>query len=490
MKKNMLWIALAALIIPVLARGLWFYRGIPHQPEIATPEYQALTISQPPLETPNPAEDKDIKQIRGVVLLDFAHTNQYQSPEVLSLTEAIEKRGGKVEEITDVTSLENKLKYASTYIVISPSIAFTSDETRIVRAFVERGGRLIVFADATRGVINYDYSSGAAINYSDANVVNPLLSPFGITVNNDYLYNVETNEGNFRNVFFDDFGKNELTFGLKQVALYGTHSVKSISGLTLLRGAESTLSSIDDAHDPDEGGAALSENGNVLAFGDFTFLTSPYQNAADNASLIANISDFAMGGKQTTTLANFPYIFTQSIVQVYPSSEVQLTSETIAAISGLQTSLRNVNIDIEVVDEAPRDGDKLILGTFTPSDDLQNFIDPFNIELDEFSETITVKNFGDIGRSGNGILLFESNKKGNTLTLLADTPEDLIALLNTVSSGSLSGCVLQGEIGICSVGYGGSFSDDTGEGTATQEPTNGEATPVPVNSGATPSPGG
>ncbi len=29
MKKYMIWIALAALIIPALARGLWFYRGAP-----------------------------------------------------------------------------------------------------------------------------------------------------------------------------------------------------------------------------------------------------------------------------------------------------------------------------------------------------------------------------------------------------------------------------------------------------------------------------
>jgi hypothetical protein len=489
MKKNMFWIALAALIIPVFARGFLYYRGVPNQPEIATPDYQALTVSQPPLETPNPAADKEeVKQINGIVLLDYAHTNQYQPAEVQSFSEAIEKRGGKVETITDAASLENKLKYASAYIVISPSGAFTADEIRFVQAFVERGGRLIVFADATRGVIFYDFSSGAPINYSDANAVNPLLSPFGITVNNDYLYNEEEHEGNFRNIFFDEFGKNELTFGLKRVALYGTHSVKSPSGLTLLRGAESTYSSIDDAHDPAQGAAALSEDENVLAFGDFTFLTSPYQNVADNATLISNIADFALGSKQTISLANFPYIFTQPTLQVYPSSEVQLTAETIGAISGLQTALSNLNTSIEVVDETPREGDALILGTFAPSDDLSNFTDPFNVEFDESSETITVKNFGDIGRAGNGLLLFDKNNKGNTLTLLADTTDDLISLLTTVTSNSLSGCVLQGDIGVCSVGYGGSFSTDIGEATA--EPTSGEATPEPINIETTPTPTG
>jgi hypothetical protein len=480
MKKNMLWIiALAALTVPILARGLSYYRGVPQRPEIATPDYQALTISQPPLETP--AMEEKLEQTSGIVLFDLTHANLYQTHETQSLKEAIERRGGQVQSITDTTLLENRLKYASAYVVISPTVPFTADELRIAQNYVDRGGRLLVFTDATRGIVYTDYFSGAVINYSDAGMVNPLLSPFGVTVNNDYLYNVKEHEGNFRNVFFGDFGKDELTFGLKQVALYGTHSVKSPSGLTLLRGTASTLSSMDDAHDPAEGGAALSENGNVLVFGDFTFLTSPYQNTADNATLIANIADFALGGKQTITLANFPYIFTQSVVQVYPTSEIKLSAETIAAISGLQTSLRNVGIALEIVDKAPRDGDALILGTFTPSDDLLNFTDPFNIQLDdETSETIAVKNLGEIGRSGNGLLLFEKNKNGNTLTLLADTPENLISLLNTVAGGSLSGCVLQGDIGICGVGYGGSFSADTGEGTATPEPTGGEATPTPA----------
>jgi hypothetical protein len=167
-------------------------------------------------------------------------------------------------------------------------------------------------------------------------------------------------------------------------------------------------------------------------------------------------------------------------VKVYPTSKIQLTAETIAAISGLQTSLRSVDISIQVVNEAPRDGDTLVLGTFAPSDDLLNYTDPFNIKLDETSETITVKNFGDIGRTGNGILLFEKNKKGNTLTLLADTPENLLILLNTVTSGSLSGCVLQDNIDICSVGSGGSYSTDTGESTTTPVPASTQTTPTPA----------
>ncbi len=110
--------------------------------------------------------------------------------------------------ITDATLLEHKLKYVSAYVVISPSMAFTECELRLVQNYVERGGRLLVFTDATRGIrlLRLVHRHGHSTTPT-ARMVNPLLSPYGITVNNDYLYNVEEHEGNYRNVFFDDFGK-------------------------------------------------------------------------------------------------------------------------------------------------------------------------------------------------------------------------------------------------------------------------------------------
>jgi len=483
MKKEMLWIALGALLLPILARGLWFYHGVSARPKIATPDYASLTIPQPPLETP--VADGDIKQVGGIVVMDVTHANQFQPSEVESLKEALENRGGKLEFFTDSTLLENQLRYASAYVVLSPSIAFSAGEINLVRTFVDRGGRLIVFTDATRGMVFSDFFTGTTTVYPDTYAVNPLLENFGITVNNDYMYNLAENEGNFRNVFFDEFGRSELTFGLKQVALYGAHSVSSDSGLVLFRGSGSTFSSVSDAHDPAQGGAAMSEDGNVVAFGDFTFLTPPYDIVADNSTLITNIADFLLGGKRTPSLANFPYVFSQRVVQVFPTSDVQMTAEMIAALSSLQTSLRALNISMEIASEKPVDGDVLFLGTFAPSEELDPIIGRFDLVTDDFSETVTIPGFGNVGRAGNGVLLFESGKKGNTLVVLADELEDLISLMDVVSSGSLTSCVLQDQIAVCSVGFGGSFSDGSGasegfgEGEATSEPTTGEATPTP-----------
>ncbi len=477
MKKNLIFIALAVLILPALLRGLWYYRGFVQRPEISIPDFESFRAPEAPF---NPLElnADDIKQYDGVVLLDAIHGNQFSMTEIESLTGAIKQRGGQVELLNDTTLLEYKLKYASAFIAISPSMTYAADEIRILKNFADRGGRLLVFTDATRYSLYFDYVSGNPITYGDVNSANPLLTPFGISINNDYLYNLKENEGNFRNVYFDEFAKSELTFGLKEVALYGTHSVESPSGLILLRGTESTLSSANDANDPAQGGAALSEDGNVLAFGDFTFLSSPYENYTDNAALIGNLADFALAGKQKITLNNFPFLFNSKTVQVYLSSDLSKTAEMVAALGRLQASLQYMNVTVKFMDEAPRDGDAILFGTFAPNEELTPYMKKFDLTLQDGSEFINMPGVGDIGIYGNNILLFDASNKGNKLVLLANSMEDMVYLMDTLTSGYLTGCLLQETSAVCSTGYGSSYEGDT-TSTDTTDTTDGEATPEP-----------
>lgn len=460
MKKNLLLIAIVALLLPPLLRGLWFYRGIPRQAGFATPDYASLTAPQAPLTPANKITDSGEQFLAGTVLIDLAHTNRFTMTEIASFTKAVQQRGGTVEMLNNPEQLNFSLRYASAFVTFSPSLAFSSGEIQSLEAFVQRGGRLLVFSDATRNLIYYDFFSDTLTVYGDADAVNPLLEPFGIVVNNDYLYNLAHNEGNYRNVFFDDFGSSELTFGLKQIALYGTHSVESPLGLILFRGAESNLSSLDDAHHPTQGGAALSRDGNVVAFGDFTFMSSPYNNYADNAILIENLAEFALSGKQSRSLETFPFVFEGTAVQVYLLPDLQLTSETIAALGNLQFALeRAVRAQVEVTKKPPS-GDAIILGTFMPSEELAPVLKKFGLSLNEDREFLTIADMGDIGKSGNGIVILDVGNNGNTLILLANTSENVLSLLKAVYGGSLNECLIQNNLAVCGIGSGGSFSTD------------------------------
>jgi len=476
MKRQYLILAILALFLPAVLRGLWFYRGFsPARPEIGTPDYASFARPEVAVNAP---DLKDVKQIGGTVLLDVNHGNQFLLTEIDSFTAAIRARGGTVELSTDESGLETQLKSASAFISISPSYGFTESEKSLLKNFTERGGKILAFADATRYSIYYDEMSGNPIPYGDAISLNTLLTPYDISITNDYLYNTERNEGNFRNVLFDDFGKSELTFGLGEVALYGARSVESPSGVILLQGAESNLSSVDDAHNPNAGGAGLSADGNVAAFGDFTFMSSPYNVYTDNAALIQNLADFALSGKQMPNLELFPYIFSGNTIQVFISPDLEKNTDMVSALGTLQSSMRLLNLNFVFVDSIPSSGDTLIIGTFDATEDFNAALQKADVEMDD--SLIRTVAFGDINRGGNGVILFQEGKRGNTLVLLADTPEDVIALMNVVGYADLSSCLRSDLVAVCGVGYD-SYYDNYSEDTVTDETTDPalEVTPEP-----------
>lgn len=453
MKKGYFYIALAALLLPILVRAFWFYRGTVERPSIATPDFAAFTIPEAPVN--ETVSDEEVEQLGGTVVIDQIHGNQFSMAEIASFTSAIQERGGKIETLNDSYSLDFQLKYASAFVSVSPTSQFTSYEIQLLQKFAARGGKIVVFTDATRNYISVDYVSGNPIALGDANAANSLLNVFDITVNNDYLYNIQENEGNFRNVFFDEFGKSELTFGLKEVALYGTHSVESPSGLILLGSQKSNFSSLNDAHHPNHGGAVLSANGNVAAFGDFTFLSSPYSSYTDNAALISNLAEFVLTSEQVLSLQNFPYIFTANTIDVYISSDLNKNTNFITALSELQSSLRYQNIELRFVDDLPSSGDAIIISTYSLDDDTQAIANKFDVE---FESTIQTVEFGEVNRSGTGIFLLDTTSKGNRLVLLADTSDDVITMLGLVSNGIIDSCLTSDHVAVCSIGYGDDFS--------------------------------
>ena len=475
MKRQYITIAILALLLPALLRGLWYYRGFPSQrAEIATPDYASFSRPAVAVNTPDLG---DVEQLGGTVLLDTAHYNQFTLSEIDALASAIRARGGNLKTIIDPLLLENELKSSSAYITVSPTIPFLEYEAQALKNFTERGGKILVFADATRYFLGYDYISGNPIPYGDVNAANSLLKLWDISVNNDYLYNTEKNEGNFRNVLFDDFGKNELTFGLSEVALYGARSVESASGLILLQGAETNLSSTDDAHDPNAGGAVLSADETVAAFGDFTFLSSPYSTYTDNATLIQNMADFILSGERAANLDVFPYLFKGKTIKVYVSSEFEKTSSLISAMGTMQSTMRFLNYKLEFVDDVPTSGDAIIIGSFDATDEFDAYLKKADVEID--SEILSTVVFGDVNRSGNGLLLFDAAKKGNTLVMLADTPDDVISLLGVMGYSGLSSCLTSNQVAVCSIGSGDYYYDDYSEETSTETTTEESTEPTP-----------
>jgi hypothetical protein len=165
---------------------------------------------------------------------------------------------------------------------------------------------------------------------------------------------------------------------------------------------------------------------------------------------MAHIAEFTTSGERTPLLVNFPYVF-QRPVSLVTTGEIELSSDILEPVAGLQRTLKAIDIPVNIRSKAITNTDIIILGTFTPSSDLAPYLKPFNIDLEKAADGVDIPGFGKVGSTGSGILLFSHGPKTNTLILLASSAKDLPRLINLVASGDLSVCVLQENISVCNL---------------------------------------
>jgi hypothetical protein len=477
MRRYRVLAAISLLVLPGLLRGLWHYRGLyrPAEP-VAVPSFSEIELPQPPLAGKAEAAQSEPDRQGKVVVIDRAHDNQFELPELEALTQILLAQGATLEVVTpgdefesssfggsdalfafSSRSLQTRLKYASAYVVVAPRSGFSEADIEYVTRFVRRGGRLLVVLDPTRGGGGVDIFgfvvSGSASDVSSANL---LLESHDLTFSGDYLYNVLENEGNFRNVFLSP---PESGYDFSQVALYAARSVATRGGSALLVGDDSTFSSRTD-----RGGglsaAALSPDGRALALGDLTFLTSPYNRVADNAAFIRYLASFLLEGERQQDLTDLPYLFTRP-VEVLTSADFAVQSETLGALRSLQVSLTSRGVPVTVTAE-PSDGhDLLVMALYEPAEEALPFVSALDLTLpgDQEEGLLVVPGFGQLDPAGIGLLAAIQGPERTTLVMLAEDQDSLSRLAENVGQGMLSECVFQGEYALCRLGAGGGFQE-------------------------------
>ncbi len=473
MTRRLVLIGLALLLLPALVRGVWFYQGVYwRRAPVATPDYDSLTVPQPPISTPEALPARG-HEGGALVLIDQTHFNNIQSGELEPLLRQVSSRGGQVEYVTsnDSGSLGQRLSAAGALLVASPSTPYTQDEVREVEAFIARGGRLLVLADPTRWTQPYDtYSGGSVMTLiDDSSAANTLLAPYDITIADDYLYNLDQNEGNFRNVLMTSFAASPLTADLTRVAFYASHSIASASGLTLIAADQNTLSSRTDL-----GGrlaaAVLAANERVLAVGDLSFISPPYDGVADNARWIANLADFLLGGQPSRSPVDFPYIFSGTPV-VQTLGDLEMSADLVKALSGLQSSLRGIGLSLNFVDDPEAAANRIALGTYAAREELEPFISPFAIGLPGESSdplaagTLQLPGWRPLNASAFGLMLVARTGNQTTLTLVGAGSGALIEMIDALASRDFSACLAQEDLAVCAVDASGASAFDFGFAT-------------------------
>ncbi len=474
----LLAVVLLCLLGPAAYRYLRYY-GLPGPAAASPPDFDPTNIVA--VATPGAADFDDQPEAgSGFVLLDQAHGNAFTTSELAYLDARLAARGYNLLPYRGSGDLETALRPASAFVVITPLEHFSRAEIRAVATYVERGGHLLLVGDPTRfeaGITETGFGLALNIN-SDDLPLNDLANEFGIIYRGDYLYNTTPGEteGNYRNILLDGagFAEHSLTEGLETVVFYGSHSLEAgADARPLLQAGANTWSS-QTQQAGDLALAALGGDGRVLALGDITFLTDPYNRVYDNARFIAQMADFLVGAARTHELADFPYFYDDPVSLVYLGGPA-LGARAYTSVGQLQAEFAAAGRELQP-GEAMEDGrDTLYLGLYSQAGELAALLadaevtlvidppldvgDEDNDEDDEESAAPLRElqtGLGNVEMAGTILLALAEEGDEDILMLLAASGEGLAngvdRLLEAVSggrAGALDDCLVQATLALC-----------------------------------------
>jgi hypothetical protein len=473
-------IATAAAIILVILGGRLLYYGLnsyspPHRPLLEADFEQAAGADYGQV-----ADNPTYSQ--GVVVIDYTHGNALYIEELNILLSKVVARNFSYEVVTapppdeedlytlpePTTSEEllEKLSYAHTLILPLSRIEYTPEEITAIKRFVQNGGRLLLIGDPTRTV------------YVEA--LNSIAGSFGIIYTNDYLYDLQQNDNNYRNTIYTDFQSSPLTQGLgdgDRLIFYSAGSVNA-PGHEIILAGDTTHSSRS------EGGraltpAVLTTEGRVLALADLTFLGEPYSNVASNGLFINNIADFITASRREFELADFPYFFNSKVDIAFDTP--QTFNSQFADAVRLKTFLEEHDRTVTFTNQITGTADLIFVGRFDQQEVISDYLAAGQITLlgpdesqavavgdetlplapvsdkageDEEPERfldgrIHIAGVGDLERGGSSLFYLHRAEGRNILLILSASPDTNKAAFDLLLDGGLTDCLVSPTIAAC-----------------------------------------
>jgi hypothetical protein len=230
------------------------------------------------------------------VLVDVGHENGVSKTQLEPLLSTLVENGHRVRFYRGQRrSLNESLRSADAFVVASPQRRYTSDEIAGVEAFTDAGGRVLVMGDPPSVQVSGGLLFGLGSVQPTAPRTTALGSTYGVAYGSGYLYNMETNDNNYKSVFAEPAASGGLAAGVDRVVMREAVPLRTAGATRVLVGADGThLSTTRDAGEY----AVLARSGNVTAVGDTDFVTRENAYDADNEVLIGNLADFLVDGEK------------------------------------------------------------------------------------------------------------------------------------------------------------------------------------------------
>ena len=257
---------------------------------VATPEYAPDAIATTPIPADGEVEiDRSTGEGEGIVVVDATHSNRFDRSDVAPLARALASLGYGIRIHDGGQNLHQALSDANAFVVVDPAREFESNEYATVRAFTERGGRLLLVGEPNR-MQRLEHVSGEAFAVQES-ALTTLAAAYDMSLGTAYLYNLETNGGNYKHVLAEPTPESGLAFD--RVTTFTAAPVSASGGTVLLRATEHThVAGLDGT----ERYPVAVRDGNVLLLGDSSILRTGRHTVGDNEQFVAYVAEFLADG--------------------------------------------------------------------------------------------------------------------------------------------------------------------------------------------------
>lgn len=212
--------------------------------------------------------------------------------------------GYAVDSLTAGPITYEKISHCSVLVIaapFTPPISVGTSEIGDVKRFVGEGGGLLLAA------VGWSWVAHAKLDVA-SDPANTIGSEFGITVNDDVIYDPKDNDGGPARPIFHEFANHPTTYGLSRVCVDSPSSLDVGGGSAMVWGDDDSYAQVKGTYTYPRGihppFVAITEfgSGRVVYIGHGGVFHDRNLRVYDNLKLALNVFNWLIQSKRTTTV--------------------------------------------------------------------------------------------------------------------------------------------------------------------------------------------
>jgi len=227
------------------------------------------------------------------VVIDAGHANDIERASLAPMIEALTASDHSVSFYRGErqTTLNDTLRTADAFVVISPGEPYTSEQRAGLEAFADAGGRVLLAGEPPSQGSALSMLFGVSTMQTSPAPMTGLASSFGFGFGDSYVYNLESYDVNYRNVYATPSETASIGTDAEQVTVHEATTVRGGSPL-LTTGDATELASTRTA----DTYTVAARNDDVVTLGDASLLDREWVQRSDNEVFVSAVLEFLVTG--------------------------------------------------------------------------------------------------------------------------------------------------------------------------------------------------